>query len=247
MLDGLIFYLFAIPAVLITGISKGGFGGGLGLLAVPMMAMAISPVQAAAIMLPILCLMDLFSLKRFHGHADIENLKILLPAAFVGILLGAFSFQYLTDQQLKIMIGLIALLFVLHHIVKGQSEAKPTSRLRGSFWGLVAGYTSFSVHAGGAPLNIYLLPLRLHKTIYAGTTVVFFAAINFTKLIPYGWLGQFNSTTLLTALLLAPLAPLGVWLGGKLHDKISETLFYRVSYSLLALAGSKLIYDGFYS
>jgi uncharacterized membrane protein YfcA len=244
MIDLPLFYLFAVPAVLITGISKGGFGGGLGLVAVPLMAFAISPVQAAAIMLPILCLMDLFSLLKFRAHADWRNLRILLPAALAGIVLGALSFSYMSEAQIKLMIGLIALGFVANYLRDRAREARPTSVIRGSFWGLVSGFTSFGVHAGGAPLNVYLLPLRLPKSTYAGTTVIFFTAVNLIKIPPYFWLDQFTSTTLYTALILAPLAPLGVYIGGMLHHRISEKWFYTVCYGLLALAGMKLLVDG---
>ncbi|MDI3322795.1 sulfite exporter TauE/SafE family protein [Pontibacterium granulatum] len=245
MIDIPLFYLFAIPAVMITGISKGGFGGGLGLLAVPMMSFVISPVQAAAIMLPILCLMDIFGVIRFRKFADWSHLSILLPAALLGILLGTFSFHYLDEAQIKLMIGTVAMAFVVNHLRgKGQDEAKPRSVWRGSFWGVIGGFTSFGVHAGGAPLNIYLLPLKLDKAAFVGTTVIFFTTVNYIKLVPYFWLGQFTTDTLLTALVLAPLAPLGVYIGSFLHHRIDERWFYKFCYGLLALAGTKLLIDG---
>lgn len=245
MIDIPLFYLFAIPAVLITGISKGGFGGGLGLLAVPMMSFVISPVQAAAIMLPILCLMDIFGVIRFRKFADWSHLSILLPAALLGILLGTFSFHYLNEAQIKLMIGTVAMAFVLNHLRgKGKDAAKSRSIWRGSFWGVIGGFTSFGVHAGGAPLNIYLLPLKLDKTAFVGTTVIFFTTVNYIKLVPYFWLGQFTVDTLLTALVLAPLAPLGVYIGSFLHHRMDERWFYKFCYGLLTLAGIKLLFDG---
>lgn len=245
MIDIPLFYLVAIPAVLIVGISKGGFGGGLGLLAVPMMSFVISPIQAAAIMLPILCLMDIFGVLRFRRFADWSHLSILLPAALFGILLGTFSFHYLNEAQIKLMIGAVAMAFVLNHVRgKGKDEAKPRSVWRGGFWGIIGGFTSFGVHAGGAPLNIYLLPLKLDKSAFVGTTVIFFTAVNYIKLVPYFWLGQFTTDTLMTALVLAPLAPLGVYIGSFLHHRVDERWFYKFCYGLLALAGIKLLFDG---
>lgn len=245
MLTDPFFLLVAIPAILITGISKGGFGGGLGMVAVPLMALAITPVQAAAIMLPILCVMDLVALWHFRGKADWQQLRILLPAAVVGIGLGTLGFQHLSDAQLKLMIGAIALGFVCHRFLKRNStEARPTSVARGSLWGTLSGFTSFGVHAGGPPLSIYLLPLKLQKTVFAATTVVFFTTVNQVKLVPYFWLGQFTTTNLSTSLLLAPLAPLGIWLGRQLHDRISDRGFFMICYGLLALAGVKLVWDG---
>ena len=243
MLNDPLFYAAAIPAVLIVGISKGGFGGGLGLVAVPMIALVASPQYAAALMLPILCLMDIVGLIRFRTHFVWDTLKVLLPAAAIGIVLGALSFRYMNDAQIKLMIGCIAILFVTHHLLRKKGEPRQPSIIRGSFWGTLAGFTSFGVHAGGPPLNIYLLPLKLDKTTYTATTVVFFATINFIKLIPYTWLGQFNQQTLLTALLLSPLAPIGVLIGAWLHHKINDRWFYIFCYGFVALAGIKLVYD----
>ncbi|MBY4678535.1 sulfite exporter TauE/SafE family protein [Marinobacterium sp. CAU 1594] len=245
MLDNPLFYLTAIPAVLITGLSKGGFGGGLGLIAVPLISMAIAPVQAAAIMLPILCLMDLVALRRFRGKADWANLKILLPAALFGIGLGTLGFRYLSDSQIKLMIGLMALGFVANYLLRrGPLAPQTVSVWRGGVWGTLAGFTSFGVHAGGAPLNIYLLPQRLDKSLFVATTIVFFASVNFIKLVPYFLLGQFNSETLWSAAVLAPLAPVGVYAGSLLHHRIPENWFYRCCYGLLTLTGLKLVYDG---
>lgn len=240
------FYLVAIPAVLIVGISKGGLGGGLGLVAVPLMAMAVPPTTAAAIMLPILCLMDLVGLWKFRGRGDRRSLSILLPAALVGILLGTLSFRYLTDDHIRLIVGTIAISFTLNYYLRRSSrETRDQSRLRGSFWGALSGFTSFSVHAGGAPLNIYLLPLRLEKSAYIATTIVFFAAVNYIKLVPYAMLGQFNGSLLLTSASLAVLAPVGVLTGAWLQHRINERLFYHLCYAFLMLAGVKLLYDAF--
>ncbi len=240
------FYAAAIPAILIVGISKGGFGGGLGLLAVPLMSLVISPAQAAAIMLPILCLMDLVGLWSFRGQGDRRLLKVLIPTALVGILIGALSFRYLSDQHLKFIVGTIAVLFTLNYWLRPASQQpRQPSVSRGGFWGLVTGFTSFSVHAGGPPLNIYLLPLRLDKSVYIGTTIIMFAAINYLKLVPYALLGQFTSANLSTAAALAVLAPVGVRLGFWMHHRISEAWFYRICFVLLFLTGSKLLYDAF--
>lgn len=246
MIQDPFFYLVAIPAVLIVGISKGGLGGGLGLIAVPLMALAVPPTTAAAIMLPILCLMDLVGLWKFRGKGDTRCLKTLLPAALVGIVLGALSFRYLTDDHIRLIVGTIAISFTLNYYLRKSSQQPQQQNLaRGSFWGALSGFTSFSVHAGGAPLNIYLLPLRLEKQAYIGTTIVFFAAVNYIKLIPYSMLGQFNTDLLTTSAALAVLAPVGVLTGAWLQHRINERLFYHLCYGFLMLAGIKLFYDVF--
>lgn len=239
------FYVVAVPAVLITAISKGGFGGGLGLLGVPIMALVIAPQQAAAILLPILCLMDLVGLWKFRGKSHLHSLKILLPAACIGILIGALTFKYFTADHIRILVGLIAIIFSLNFWLQPKNRApKKPNRLHGSFWGSIAGFTSFGIHAGGAPLNAYLLPLKLVKAEYVGTTIIFFSAINFMKLIPYTLLNQFTYETLTTAAMLAILAPIGVLFGAKLHHRISDKWFYQICYSFLFIMGIKLLFDG---
>lgn len=242
------FYLVAIPAVLIVGISKGGFGGGLGLVAVPLMALAVPPVQAAAILLPVLCAMDLFGLWSFRGTFDRINLRILLPAALLGITVGALSFHTLTESHIKLMTGAMAVIFSLNHfgqrLFAFETKTKKPSVILGSIWGAFAGFTSFSVHAGGPPINIYLLPQRLNKTVFVGTTIVFFAVVNYVKLIPYAWLGLLRVENLMTALALALIAPVGMLFGIYMHHRISDRYFYLLVYVLLTVTGIKLCIEG---
>lgn len=248
MIQDPFFYLVAIPAVLIVGISKGGLGGGLGLIAVPLITLAVPPTTAAAIMLPILCLMDLVGLWKFRGLGDKPSLKLLLPSALLGIIFGALSFRYLSDDHIRLIVGTIAITFTLNFYLRRSSRTpREPSTVRGSFWGALSGFTSFSVHAGGAPLNVYLLPLRLEKSAYIATTIVFFAAVNYIKLIPYAMLGQFSTGLLMTSAALAVLAPVGVLTGAWLQHRINEQLFYHLCYGFLLLAGVKLYYDAFSS
>ncbi len=242
------FYAAAVPAVLIAGISKGGFGGGVGLVAVPLMALVISPVQAAGIMLPILCLMDLFGVWAYRNRWDGRNLRILLPAALLGIALGTASFRYLDGDMIRLMLGAMALAFVGRHLLQTDAAAGGTaqgpSAVRGGIWGTIAGFTTFVAHAGGPPVSIYLLPQRLDRTVFVATATVFYITVNYVKLVPYGWLGQLNTQNLSTAAVLAPLVPVGMGLGLVLHKRVSDRLFYRICYALLAATGAKLLYDG---
>ena len=241
------FYVIAVPAVLVTAISKGGLGGGLGVLAVPLMALVIEPLTAAAIMLPILCTIDLFSVRAFRWQWDWGNLRILLPAALAGIALATATAHYFDTTLIKLLVGLVALWFAIDFVLARARRRSATVRaprpLFGAFMGAIAGFTSFVAHAGSPPVNLYLLSQRLDKTVFVATTICFFAVVNFTKLIPYAWLGQFHRETLLTALVLAPLAPIGVWIGTWLHHRISPGLFYLLCYGLLGLTGVKLLFD----
>ena len=241
------FYAAAVPAVFLFGISKGGFGGGLGVAAVPLIALVISPVQAAAILLPILCLMDLFSLWAFRGKWVVSEIRLLVPAALVGIAVGTLMFDTMSTGVLRLLLGTVAVTFTLHHWITRltASSVKNTySRRVGAVAAAIAGFTSFIAHAGGPPLSMYLLRRNLDKTRFAGTTVFFFMAVNYVKLIPYGWLGQFDVSNLGTSLVLSPLAPLGVFTGVWLHKRISDQFFFLIVYGLLFIIGLRLMVDG---
>ena len=238
------FYVVAIPAVFLVGMAKGGIGG-LGTIAVPIMTFAIDPIQAAAILLPILCVMDWIAIYTFRGKFDKYHLKILLPTAVVGVVCASLLMGQLSTDALRIMIGLLAILFCLNYWLAPASrrERKP-GRRSGYFWGWMAGFTSTQIHAGGPPISMYMLPQQLDKVVLMGSMVVFFTIINAIKLIPFTILGQFDARNLLTSLVLIPLAPLGVKTGFWLLNRIDQTLIYRLLYILLFLAGVKLFWDG---
>lgn len=245
MIEQPAFYVLAVVAIIITGIAKSGFGGGLGVLAVPLMALVIPPAKAAAILLPILCLMDVVNIWHYRKLWHRRNIQILLPAALVGVLIGTFTFRYLSDDHIRVLIGCIAIAFVGNYLRKqSETEVHGPDRVRGSFWGLIAGFVSFGVHAGGPPANVYLLPQKLDKSIFVGTMVVLFSTLNYVKLVPYSLLGQLDGSNLFTSLILSPLAPLGVFLGLWLHRRVDEKYFYPICYFLLTITGVKLLYDG---
>ena len=249
MIEDPLFYGLAIAAVMIVGISKGGFGGGLGTLAVPLLALAVAPQQAAAIMLPILCVMDLMAVWAYRHSWDRRNMWIMLPGALAGIAVGGLTFAYLDADMVRILVGTLAVGFFAFEVARrwifdpDRPPAEPRV-LRGGFWGAVGGFTSFIAHAGGPPVNIYLLPQRMPKTLYQGTTVVFYFVINYVKLIPYALLGQLSFGNLTTSAVLLPIAPLAMLAGLWLHKRVSDRLFYMVCYGLLLVTGMKLLYDG---
>lgn len=241
------FYFAAIPAVLLFGIAKGGFGGGLGVMAVPMMALVISPLQAAAILLPILCLMDLVSLWAYRGRWIVQELRLLVPASLVGIGIGTWTFGAMSPAMIRLMLGLIAIAFTAHHWLQKAGSNRSQRKFppaAGIVAAATAGFTSFIAHAGGPPISMYLLRRELDRTAFVGTTVVFFAVVNYVKLVPYNFLGQFDGSNLQTSLVLAPLAPVGVAMGVWLHNRVTDKIFFRIAYTLLFAVGLKLIYDG---
>ncbi|WP_397476361.1 sulfite exporter TauE/SafE family protein [Pusillimonas sp.] len=246
-IDDPLFYLIAVPAVLIVGIGKGGFAGGLGMLAVPLLALVTSPIQAAGIMLPILCVMDVTGVKAWLRLWDRALMFRLLPPAVVGIIIGALTFRYVSEAFLEILIGAMASLFALRYWLGGRVRLGLSLPDRPAcwLWSGMSGYTSFVAHAGGPPLMIYLLPKKLDKSVFVGTVTIYFAGVNYVKLIPYGLLGQLSAENLGTSLLLAPAAVVGVKLGVWMHDRVNAVLFNKLMYVFLFCAGLKLLWDGF--
>jgi uncharacterized membrane protein YfcA len=245
LIDDPWFYLTATLAVLILGIAKGGLAGGIGLVAVPLMSLTVEPVRAAAILLPILMLMDLTALRTYWGQWDRENLVTMIPGAVLGTAIGFATFELLSSDDLRAMVGLIAFAFAARWwLVREQGPAREASMGNGTFWSTLAGFTSFSVHAGGPPIHIYLLPQQLGKTTFQATTVAFFFGINWLKIGPYAWLGQLDASNMATSLVLVPLAPIGILIGARLHHRINETVFFRIVYASLLVLGIKLMYDG---
>lgn len=244
MVDDPWFYFAATVAVLIVGVAKGGLGGGIAVVGVPLMAVVVSPVQAAAILLPILMVMDVLALRAYWGEWDTQNLRVLLPAALVGTALGLVTFGSLSADGLRVLVALVALSYALQYFLpRRASEAGPPRPVAGLLWGALSGFTSFSVHAGGPPLQAYLLPQQMSRTRFQATSVVFFFVVNWSKVGPYAWLGQWSADNLLTSSVLLPLAPIGIWLGRRLHMRVNDALFFRVVHASLFVIGVKLLYD----
>ena len=242
------FYLVAIPAVLIYGIAKGGFGGGVVVVAVPLMALVVSPVQAAAILLPILCVMDLLALWVFRGRWRWHELRLLIPSSLVGIAVGTLLFEYMSADVIRLILGTIAVSFTLQWAWQQAHRRRNPETLFGPAVGIAAGasagFTSFIAHAGAPPLSIYLLRRGMDRTTFVATSAVFFTVANYVKLVPYAWLGQLDLSNLSTSLVLSPLAPIGIAAGKWLHDRVSDRFFFGFAYVTLFIVGCKLMWDG---
>lgn len=239
------FYAVAVPAVLMMGLSKSGFLGGFGSLAVPLMALAVPVPQAAAIMLPLLLVMDATGLQQLWRACDRALLRLLLPAGLLGTVVGTLLFGVLSTRTVAAVVGALTLLFLAQRLLfPPRKDRPPPSRRAGFVLGIASGFTSFVAHAGSPPINAYVLPLRLAPIVYAATMAVFFAAVNLSKWIPYAFLGLIDARNMATSAVLLPLAPLGVWLGVWATRRIPSAWFYRLAYGGMGLTGAKLLYDG---
>ena len=238
------FYAVAIPAVLLLGISKSGFGAGFGSLAVPVMALAVTVPQAAAILMPLLLLMDLLGVAAFRKDFDFKFLKFLVPFGLVGTVVGALLFRLLDARMVAGIVGGFTLLFLAQRLLFPPTpDSPPPPRWLGAVLTVTSGFTSFVAHAGGPPLSAYVIPLRLSPVKFTATMAFFFFVINLSKWIPYAWLGLLDLRNMATSVVLLPLAPLGVWIGVWLARRISAVWFYRILYAGMLLTGIKLLWD----
>lgn len=244
---GVLGWTVAALAVLITGVSKSGLGGALGGLAVPLMALWISPKDAAAVMLPILIVTDWVGIGAWRGKANWADLKYMLPASALGVVVGSLVFGVMSDALVKTAVGLIAVLFALDRLLRKKKEggqALPVHRNFAWLAGAGSGFTSTLAHAGGPPVMAYLLSRKLPRENFVATSVYFFTFTNLAKLPTYLGLGIFTKATLLASAMLLPLVPLGVWAGLRILRMIPERPFYWFATAALGFSGAKLLWDG---
>ncbi|QFU07852.1 Sulfite exporter TauE/SafE [Rhodobacteraceae bacterium THAF1] len=241
-------YAAAIPAVLVAGISKGGFGSGAAFAGAVILALAVEPPVALAVMLPLLMVMDVTALPAYWRRWDPVAAVALCAGAVPGVIVAGLVFRSADPDTLRILIGAVALGFVAFQLARQSGvldvSGLPAGRAAGWFWGCVAGFTSFVSHAGGPPAAVYLLSRGLTKETYQATTVVVFWIINMMKIGPYAWLGAFSAQTLWLDLTLIPVAVAGIGLGVWLHRRVASEWYFRVTYALLVVTGTKLIWDG---
>lgn len=241
------FFAIAGPAVVFAGISKGGFGSGAAFAAAAILALVVDPGLALGVMLPLLMLIDVATLRPYWRKWSWPDARVLIYGGVPGVALGAALYTVADADLFRLLIGLISIGFVGWQVAQARGIVRPFHE-RLPIWagwvaGAVAGFTSFVSHAGGPPAAVYLLSQRLTKTEFQATTVLLFWLVNIVKFVPYAFLGLFTLETLKANIVLAPFALLGAWLGVKAHHLVPAWLFFRITYALLLLTGSKLIWD----
>lgn len=234
-------WVLILLSTFLTAVSKGGFAGGFGMLSVPLMALAIGPLEAAGILLPLLVVMDFLSVRAWWGKQLWSEIRIILPSAAVGIAIGVLLFDELNENMIRGLLGVISLLFAAYMLFKPTAR-KPLPRWLALPAGMTSGFTSFFAHAGAPPYNLYMIPRQHPKEAFIATTVVTFAGINLMKLGPYMALGEINLSSLSASLLLVPVAWAGVKSGLWLQSRVNETLFFRLIIIAMAIVGVQLLY-----
>lgn len=241
------FFLVAVPAVVFAGISKGGFGSGAAFAATPLLALVIDPRLALGFMLPLLMLIDAATLRPYWRKWSWPDSKLIILGSIPGLGLGVALYAVANADVFRFLIGTMAVVFVAFRIATVRNwvraPARPVGPGPGFLAGAVTGFTSFVSHAGGPPVAIYLLSQGLSKTAFQATTVLVFWAINIIKVPPYAMLGIFTAETLWANVLLAPAALAGAWAGVWAHRVVPERLYFGITYVLLTVTGTKLIWD----
>ena len=241
----LLFFFTVVPAIILFGIAKSGLGGSIALISIPLMTVAMPLAQALGIILPILIFSDFIATYKYRKEFDFGTLKLMVPFAGLGIIIGSLTFSYFSEDLLKFIVGLMGFLFAGHYFFfkKNKEEKSQKNSLKGGICSTIAGFTSFCVHAGGTPTSIYMLPLRMKKEIYVGTRIIFFTFVNLIKLPLYINLSMTNMETFKQSLVLFPVALLGILIGYQLLKIIEEKLFYNILYTLIFITSTKLLYD----
>ena len=244
MLTDPLFYLLAAPAVILLGLSKGGFAG-VGAIALPLLALTISPVQAAAILLPVLIMQDAVSVWAFRKHWDREILALMIPSAMAGIVAAYLLAAKVSSTVVLATVGAISIVFASYRLWISRGGRVPVSsnapRALGVLLGIASGFTSQVAHAGQPPFQMWVLPKQLTPPVLVGTTAIFFAVINLFKVPAYLALGQFTSENLLVAAVLTPLAIASTLLGVWLVRRVNAERFITLIYVLMVAVGVQLL------
>lgn len=229
-------------AALVVGLSKGGLPT-VGMLGVPLLSLVMSPLQAAVWLLPIYVASDAVAVWLWRRQYSAPNLRLLIPAGVAGVGLGWVTAAWVSDAAVGLMIGVLGVAFCLHQWWPRRvaPQARPIAPARGVLWGVVAGFTSFISHAGAPPFQVFVLPQRLPKAVYAGTATWFFAVINAVKIVPYQVLRPYTLAALADIAPLVPVALAGALLGRWLTHRIPERWFFRVVQVGLMLVSLRLI------
>jgi uncharacterized membrane protein YfcA len=242
--DSIIYISAVALAAFLTGVSKAGLGGTMGVLITPMMALIMPADQAIGLLLPIFILGDIFALIAHWRHWNRSLLWLLIPGGLVGVTLGAYVLTNISTTILQRLLGIFVFLFILYRLVEGR--VLKALRYRARNWhgwvaGGLAGFTSTLAHAGGPPIVIYLLMQDIAPRVFVATSVLFFAMINWIKVPYYYQAGLFDFAGQMKLLWLAPLVPLGVWVGSRLAQRIDRGIFEWIILVLLGISGVLLL------
>jgi uncharacterized membrane protein YfcA len=210
-----------------VGLSKTGLPG-LGLIFVPMMAIAFGAKVSTGVLLPILNMGDLFAVSYYRRSADVPKLLSLLPWALVGLAAGVTVGQSMPDRQFKMMLGIVVLILLAIMIWQEfrKSDAVPSGWWFPAVAGFAAGFTTMVGNAAGPVMSLYLLSMRLPKNVYIGTSAWFFLILNAIKVpLQIVFWHNISVASFAVDLCVLPAIALGAWVGVTITGKIPEKVF----------------------
>ena len=237
-----LFYVVATLAIVLVGLAKGGFAG-LGAASIPMLALVMDPIRAAAMLLPILMVQDVVSVWAFRKSYDRTTLGWMVPGAMLGIGLGWWFAASVSADAIRAAVGVIAVGFGGYRL----SGYKPSTGIIlphwiGSYWGSVAGFTSQIAHAGGPPFQVWAMSRGFSHTVFIGTSAIFFAVINWLKVPAYFALGQFTWNNMQLTLIFLPIAIISTLAGVVMVKRIDPARFFGIISWLMVAVGVTLLY-----
>ncbi|MFW6336754.1 MAG: sulfite exporter TauE/SafE family protein [Phycisphaeraceae bacterium] len=237
-------------AVVIIGIAKSGFGGGIGILAVPLVANALPADRTLGFMLPVLMVADVFAAVQHRRNISRPHLKWVVTGAAVGIAAATLLLVLMQkrmnelDQPLRLLVGSVCLIFVgmqVFRMVGGRIPSLIHGRWGGRGTGFVAGGVSTLAHAAGPVVSVYLLEERLSKARFAATMVFVFFIVNWLKVPGYFAVNLITLDTLTESLVFLPLVPVGAALGIWMHNRVAEKPFTLIIYLATVAAAINML------
>lgn len=240
MLDDILLVL----AALIVGASKGGLASAAA-IAVPMLALFMNPITAAATLLPVYIVTDWIGVWLYRRHFSKRNVLILTPSIVFGVAIATVITPYTPEYALLIFTGLIGLWYCIRAWMKRGSPEKHEARVApGIFWGTITGIASFITHSGAPPAQAYLLPQKLDKLEFAGTVAISFAVGNLVKLPAYAAIGQLDGLNWWLIALLAVAGIAGTFLGRWLTHLLPQALYMKIIQIMLFILSVILLIKG---
>ena len=240
----------------LNGLAKTGVPG-LGILVVPLMLYVVTdPRISPGVVLPLLCLADLFAVLYYRRHAQWDRVVKLVPGVGLGLLLGmgglwAFDHWHMPDDLLTKAIGAIVLAMIIMQVVRkrlderngkqaGEQAVPPASPIRAAAFGSATGFATYIANAAGPVMNLYLLSMALPKSEFMGTGAWFFFIINLVKVPQYALQDRITGDTLWFDLCVAPAVIVGALTGRWLFARIPQALFERIILGLAVVASVTL-------
>lgn len=239
-------FLITLAAVFV-GMGKGGLPV-IATLGVPTLSLIMSPITAAGLLLPVYIVSDIFALSAYRRDFNWEILRIGMIGMTIGVIFGGLTAKFVIEWVVIFLIGIMGFLFSIEQLRKRKNKKTRSqteiNSIKGYFWCSISGFTSFISHTGGPPWQIFTIPLGLKKSVFVGTSVIAFSYCNVIKVLPYLLLGQINSISIYTSLIMAIPAILAVYLGVSLVKLIPEALFFKIVTWALFSISIKLMWDG---